>query len=39
MNLSGFDHGGDPLSYQDYLNTYCVSGSQKLGTQVPIGQI
>ena len=39
MNLSSSGCGGDPLSVQDYVNTYCVSRSQKSGTQVPIGQI
>ena len=35
--LSGFIHGGDPLSVQDYMNTYYVPVAQKMGTQVPIG--
>ena len=30
---------GDPLGVQDYINTYCVSGTQKIGTQILISQI
>ena len=39
MSLAIFGCGGGALSVQDYVNTYCVPGAQKLGTWVPIGKI
>ena len=39
MNPGGSSHDGDPLSVQDYVNTYYVLASQNLGTQVLIVQI
>ena len=27
MNMEGIVLGGDPLSVQDYINTYCLSGT------------
>ena len=37
MNLIGSSRGHDPLSVQDYVNTYFLPGSQNSGTQVLIG--
>ena len=39
MNLGDIGHGGDPISIQDYVNTYCVPGTKKLGTQISISHI
>ena len=39
MKLGGIGCGGDPLSVQDYVNTYCFPGTHKSGTQIPIAQI
>ena len=39
MSLIGSGRGGGALSVQYYVNTYCILGAQKLGTQVPIGKI
>ena len=36
VNLSGTEHGGDPLGIQYYVNTYCLPGTQKSGTQLSI---
>ena len=36
MNLEGTDRVYDPLSVQDYVNTYCFARTQKSGTQVLI---
>ena len=32
INLEGTYRGGDFLSVQDYINTYCMPGTQKMGT-------
>ena len=32
INLEGTDRGGDLLSVQNYIDTYCVPGTQKMGT-------
>ena len=39
MNMEGIVLGGDPLSVQDYINTYFLAGTYKLGTQIIIGHI
>ena len=39
MNLEGTGRGGDPMSVQDYIDTYCPPGTQKKGTCVPIVHI
>ena len=39
INLEGIGRGGDPMSVQDYLNTYCTLGSQKKGSCIPIVHI
>ena len=39
INLGGIGCGVDPLSMQDYVNTYCLPGTQKSGTQIPIVDI
>ena len=36
VNLDGTGRGGDPLSVQDYIDTYCLLGTQKPRTCVPI---
>ena len=38
VNLNGIGRGGDPMSMQDYIDTYCLPGTQKLGTCVPISR-
>ena len=39
VNLEGTGRGGDPLSIQDYIDTYFLHGTQKSGTCAPISQI
>ena len=39
VNLEGNGRGGDPMSVQDYIDTYCLPGTQKKGTCVPISHI
>ena len=39
VNLEGTSRGGDLLSVQDYINTYCTPGTQKRGTCIPIVHI
>ena len=39
VNLGGTGSGGDPLSIQDYVNAYCLLGTQKSGMQIPIAKI
>ena len=39
VNLAGTGRGGDPMSVQDYINTYCSLGTQKKGTCIPLSQI
>ena len=39
LSLSGTGRGGDLLSVQDYVNTYCLPGTQKSSTQIPISQV
>ena len=39
LNLGGTGRGGDLLSVQDYVNTYCLPDTQKSGTQIPTAQI
>ena len=39
MNLEGIGQGSDPLSVQDYINDYCLHGTQKSRTQISIVQI
>ena len=39
MNMEGIGQGGDPLSVQDYINTYFLPKTQKSGTQILIGHI
>ena len=39
MNLEGTGRGGDPMSVQDYADTYSMPGSQKKGSCIPIVHI
>ena len=39
MKLEGTDRGGDPMSVQDYVDTYCTLGTQKNGSCIPIVHI
>ena len=39
MNLEGTGKGGDPMSVQDYVDTYCTPGSQKKGSCILIVHI
>ena len=39
MNLEGTGSGGDPMSVQDYVDTYCTPGTQKKGSCIPIVHI
>ena len=39
MNIKGIGRGGDPMSIQDYIDTYCPPGMQKKGTCIPIVHI
>ena len=39
INLDGIGRGGDPMSVQDYINTYCVPKSKKKGSCIPIVHI
>ena len=39
INLEGTRRGGDPMSVQDYINTYYMPGSQKKGSCIPIVHI
>ena len=39
VNLEGTDRGGDPMSVQDYVDTYCTPNTQKKGTCIPIVHI
>ena len=39
INLDGIDKGGDLLSVQDYINTYCMPNTLKRGTCIPIVHI
>ena len=36
VNLKGTGKGDDPMSVQDYINTYYPPGTQKRGTCIPI---
>ena len=36
VNLDGTGRGGDPLSVQDYVDTYCTPSTQKKGSGIPI---
>ena len=39
INLEGTGRGGDLLSVQNYIDTYCAPGTQKRGTCIPIVHI
>ena len=39
ISLEGTGRGGDLLSVQDYINTYCTPRTQKRGTCIPIAHI
>ena len=39
VNLEGTGRGGDLLSVQNYIETYYVPGTQKMGTCIPIVHI
>ena len=39
VNLEGTGRGDDPMSVQDYVDTYCALGSQKVGSCIPIVHI
>ena len=39
VKLKGSVHCVGTLSVHDYINTYCVPGTQKSGSQIPIAQI
>ena len=39
MNLEGTSRGGDLLSVQNYIDTYCAPGTQKRGSCIPIVHI
>ena len=39
VNLKGTGKGGDPMSVQYYVVTYCMPGSQKKGSCIPIVHI
>ena len=39
VNLEGTGRGDDPMSVQDYIDTYFPPGTQKKGTCVPIAHI
>ena len=39
INLEGTGRGGDPMSVQDYIDTYCPPSTHKKGTCVPMSQI
>ena len=39
VNLEGIGRGGDPMSIQDYIDTYYPLGTQKKGTCIPIVHI
>ena len=39
VNLEGTGRGGNPMSVQENIDTYCPPGTQKKGTCVPISQI
>ena len=39
VNLKGTSRGSDPMSVQDYVNTYCIPRSQKKGSCIPIVHI
>ena len=39
VNLEGTNRGSDLLSVQDYINTYCMPGTQKMATYIPIAHI
>ena len=39
VNIEGIDRCGDPLSIQDYVDTYFPPGMQKKGTCIPIVHI
>ena len=39
VNLEGTGRGGDPMSVQDYVDTYCTPESQKKGSCIPIVHI
>ena len=36
MNLEGTSRGGDPMSVQDYVDTYCTPRSRKKGSCIMI---
>ena len=36
INLEGTGRGGDPMSMQDYIDTYFLLSTKKLGTCIPI---
>ena len=39
VNLEGTDRVGDLRSVQDYINTYCMPGTQKRGTCIPFSHV
>ena len=39
VNLEGTDRGSDLLSVQNYIDTYCVFCTKKIGTFIPIFHI
>ena len=39
VNLEGTGRGGDLLSVQNYIDTYCMPGTQKRRTCIPIVHI
>ena len=39
VNLKGTSRGGDPMSVQDYMDTYYIPGSQIKGSCIPIPHI
>ena len=39
VNLEGTGRGGDLLSVQNYIDTYCAPGTQKKGSYIPIVHI
>ena len=39
INLEGTKRGGDPLSFQNYIDVYCAPGTQKRGSCIPIVHI
>ena len=39
VNLEGTNRCGDPLSVQNYIDTFCAPGTQKRGSCIPITHI